>query len=163
MLKPSSELACSTIKEWAAPAKEQGQILALSAQLEQLKSKRSQTKQPIASGAIVPPEKKPKRAKNPEWAWKDVMPKSGEPTTKDFEGKHYHIGCKFHPNRWVCHPAEDCSLNPANIAAAASSATPSSGNEETKAASRRLKKAKLAAALLEEEEETEEDDDSVTS
>jgi hypothetical protein len=91
------------------------------------------------------------------------MPKPGEPTTKDFKGKHYHLGCKYHPNRWVCHTTEDCSLNPVNSAASASSSTPTTENEDKKTGSRRLRKAKLAAALLEEDEETEEDDDSVTS
>jgi hypothetical protein len=149
--------------EWAAPTKEQGQIIALTAQIEQLKSKTSpKPKQPIASGAVVP-GKPPKRGKNPEWAWKDIMPKPGEPATKDFKGKHHHLGCKFHPNRWVCHAAEDCSLNPVNSAASASSSAPTAENEDKKTGSRRLKKAKLAAALLEEDEETEEDDDSVTS
>ena len=90
------------------------------------------------------------------------MPKPGEPTTKDFKGKHCHLACKCHPNQWACHPAEDCSLNPANVAAASASAT-AHENGEKKTGSRQLKKAKLAAALLEEDEESqnEDDDDSV--
>jgi hypothetical protein len=28
------------------------------------------------------------------WVWKNTMPKAGEPTTKDFEGKQqYHVDC----------------------------------------------------------------------
>jgi hypothetical protein len=147
-------------KEWSAPTKEQGQILALTpAQIEQLKTKSK--KQLIAASANEldkPPKDKRNHSKTSEWAWKNIMPKPGEPTTKDFKGKHCHLGCKHHLNRWVCHETEDCSLNPANIAAASTSAAAAAEDGEKKAGSRRLKKAKLAAALLEEDEESQGDD-----
>jgi hypothetical protein len=88
------------------------------------------------------------------------MPKAGEPTTKDFKGKHYHLACKFHPDRWMCHTTEDCSKNPENTATASAS-TPTAEQGEKKAGARRLKAAKLAAALLEDDEEAE--DESETS
>ena len=86
------------------------------------------------------------------------MPKEGEPVTKEFKGKHYHIGCKFHEKRWVCHTTEECSKNPANTsaasAAAASAASADSAAEApVKKPSRRLKAAQLAAAFLEEDGE----------
>jgi hypothetical protein len=152
-------------KEWAAPTKEQSQILALTAQVDQLSKAKSKSKQSASSVAVTPGKEKttPKRGKNPEWAWKDVMPKDGEPKTKDFKGKHYHVACKFHPDRWVCHTSEQCSKNPSN-AGSASSSTPDTDQGVKKASARRLKAAKLAAALLEEGDEGEEsDDDSVTS
>ena len=149
-------------KEWAAPTKEQGQILALTAQIEQLKTKSK--KQPAIAANATETAKTPKDKRNysktSEWAWKNVMPKPGEPRTKDFKGKHYHLCCKYHPDRWVCHETEDCSKNPDNIAGASTSTT-TTGDGEKKAGSRRLKKAKLAAALLEEDEGSQGDDDSV--
>ncbi len=65
--------ACKLVDKWSAPTKEQGQILALTAQVEQLKLKLS-TRKP------GPPNKPPpKSAKNGQgfnkWAWKNIMPK----------------------------------------------------------------------------------------
>jgi hypothetical protein len=110
-------------KKWSAPTKEQGQILALTTQVEQLKTKsKSKIKQPSAASATTTSTKKaPKHNQSPEWAWKNVTPKDGELTTKDFKGKHYHLACKFHPDRWVCHTTEDCSKNPDNTATASAS------------------------------------------
>jgi hypothetical protein len=71
------------------------------------------------------------------------MPKQGEPTTKIFEGKQYHVNCEYHKNQWVCHSSLECNSNPAN-----KSKSPSAPE-----ASRRLKAAKLAAAALEEDED----------
>jgi hypothetical protein len=42
------------------------------------------------------------------------MPKDGEPKTKNFEGRKYHIDCKYHPKQWVCHTESECSKNPVN-------------------------------------------------
>ena len=160
--------------KWSAPTKEQHQILALTAQVEKLKASsnksksrnpNSNTRNPKSDAGNPPPKTtKPPRHAGSEWAWKDVMPKDGEPVTKEFKGKHYHIGCKFHEKRWVCHTSEECSKNPAN-AAAASAAAASAASADAAAAdtatpvkkpSKRLKAAQLAAALL---EEAEEDDD----
>jgi hypothetical protein len=143
-------------KEWSAPTKEQDQILALTARVEQLT--KSKAKQPSAS-TVAPVVSK--KGKNPEWAWKDIKPKDGEPTTKDFKGKHYHWdACKFHSKRWTCHTTDKCSKNPDNEVTAASSVeSPPAAATEEKKPSRRLKAAKLAAALLEDEDEETEDDD----
>jgi hypothetical protein len=132
------------VGKWSAPTKEQGQILALTAQVEQLKAAKTTSKQAPNS-----PSKKGKAAKKDnKWAWKDVLPKEGEATTKDFEGKTYHVNCPNHPNQWVCHTAKECSKNPVN-------ANPAPlGNSSSNPSSRRLKAAKLAAAILEEAEES---------
>jgi hypothetical protein len=97
-------------KEWSAPTKEQEQILALSAQVQQLKSVQKAPKQPKPAGVV------PKKAKKDnKWAWKDVLPQAGEATTKDFEGKQYqHVNCPFHKDKWVCHTVDECSKNPRN-------------------------------------------------
>jgi hypothetical protein len=83
--------------------------------------------------------------KDNKWAWKDTLPKEGEPTTKSFAGKEYHVACKYHPKQWVCHSSEECSKNPDNTE-----------NDPPSSNKKRLKAAKLAAAILEENDDEEE-------
>jgi hypothetical protein len=139
-------------KEWSAPTKEQEeQILALSAQVQQLKSVQKAPKQPKPAGVV------PKKAKKDnKWAWKDVLPQAGEATTKDFEGKQHHVNCPFHKDKWVCHTVDECSKNPKN---ASTGGPPTAGARPAGSRSRRLQAAQLAAALLEESEEGDEEDD----
>jgi hypothetical protein len=122
--------------EWSAPTKEQGQILALTAQVELLS--KSAKKSPVKP---LPKNKREKGDKDNKWAWKDVLPKEGEPTTKEFGGKQYHVNCKHHPNQWVCHTTAECSKNPINAGM-----TPP-GKPESSSTERRLQGAKLAASL----------------
>jgi hypothetical protein len=129
------------VGKWSAPTKEQGQILALTAQVELLKSAKS----PSSKKTQGETPGKPKRKDN-KWAWKDIFPKAGEPTTKEFEGKLYHVNCQYHPNQWVCHSEQECSKNPGTGADTA----PHNANANSN--SRRLKAAKLAAAILAEED-----------
>ena len=131
--------------KWQAPTKEQEQIIALTARVEKLKSLKQPQKQskPAASGTATKKHKKD----NNKWAWKDTLPAAGEPTTKTFEGKEYHVNCPYHKDQWVCHPVAECFQNPANATAGGrAAATPASS-------SRRLQRAQLAAALLEEDGE----------
>jgi hypothetical protein len=128
--------------KWAAPTKEQGQILALTAQIERLQSARKPDKSKQHQRASrTMPKRDSDAPKDNKWAWKDILPKEGEPTTKTFVGKNYHVDRKFHPKQWVCHTSEECSKNPANA----------DGNEPT-SNKKRLKAAKLSAAILEEED-----------
>ena len=119
-----------------ADSKEQEQIIALTAQVKKLSRAKTKVKQPKVSLT--------------------TRPKDAKSTTKDFKGKHCHLECKYHPNRWVCHTSGECSKNPAN-AASASDSTPTSGSGGEKKTSKRLKAAKLAtklaAALLEDSDE----------
>jgi hypothetical protein len=138
--------------EWSAPTKEQGQILALTAQVELLS--KSARKPPSK-----PPPKTWKKDKD-KWAWKDVLPKDGEPTTKDFGGKTYHVNCTHHPNQWVCHTTAECSKNPANDGAIPP------GKPKTKAdfksessVERKLQKAKIAASSSTDSGHTDEESD----
>lgn len=140
-------------KEWSAPTKEQEQIIALSAQIDQLKSRKSpstKVKRPAETGT----PKKPK--KDNKWAWKDVLPTGNQPTTKVFEGKDYHVNCPYHKNQWVCHTAEECSKNPANASAGGRPNSPA-----VTPGARRLQAAQLAASLLEDDEDFDEEDDEV--
>jgi hypothetical protein len=140
--------------KWSAPTKEQEQILALTARVEQLKSQKLPKpvpKKPAPTGT------KPK--KDNKWAWKDTLPKDREPRTKLFEGKQHHCNCPFHKEQWVCHRAEDFMKNPTN---AATGDRPALGDPATTPGNHRLNKAQLAAALLEEGEDSdkeEEEDD----
>jgi hypothetical protein len=136
-----------TNKKWVAPTKEQGQILALTAQIEKLQFARKPEK---SQQQWCAPRTKTKHGSDSpstgnEWAWKEVLPKEGEPTPKSFAGKTYHFACKYHPNQWVCHTAQECSKNPANT-------DESHGNDGPSSNKKRLKAAKLAVAILEEDD-----------
>jgi hypothetical protein len=132
------------VDKWSAPTKEQGQILALTAKVELLKAANKNPK------AAAPNQKKPsksgKKDKN-KWAWKNVMPKDDEPKTKEFEGRKYHIDCKYHPKQWVCHTESECSKNPANAGNAG----------QTPAVDRRLPAASINPALADQGEDSAED------
>ena len=140
------------LKTWSAPTKEQEQILAFTAQVNQLrvstppkKDKRNPPKDPNRRN-------KAKQDREKKWAWKKILPKEGEPVTKVVDGKTYHLECAHHPKQWVCHTTEECSKNPDNTA------TPRTPNKQ------RLKEARIAAAALlaeeGEDDESEEDPDS---
>jgi hypothetical protein len=127
--------------EWAAPTKEQEQILALTARVEQLKSLNRTPKVSKAAATTTPKKSK----KDNKYAWKDVLPKAGEPTTKTFEGKDYHTNCPYHKDQWVCHPVAECSKNPANANAGGRPAAAAAATGTT-----RLQRAQLAATIFEE-------------
>jgi hypothetical protein len=132
-------------KKWSALTKEQEQILALTARVEQLKSQ----KMPKLIPKKPPTGKKPK--KDNKWAWKDILPKDGKPGTKLFEGKQCHCNCPFHKDQWVCHPVEECKANPDYAGA-----RPPLGDRTADPSARRLQRAQLAAALLAEGKESDE-------
>jgi hypothetical protein len=124
--------------EWSAPTKEQGQILALTAQVELLSKSAKKPK------LNANPSKVGKKDKDNKWAWKDVLPKEGEPTTKEFSGKTYHVNCTHHPKQWVCHTTAECSKNPANTGSPPPAPVPSTPTP----LERRLQGAALAASLM---------------
>jgi hypothetical protein len=142
-------MADSLTKYKARKLVDKWSALALTAQVKQLKS------------AAKPPKKTPttqktaskSNKKDNKWAWKDVLPKPGKPTKKEFGGKSYHINCKYHPNQWVCNPTEECSKNPAN----AGMPPPGVPDSNFTTTNRRLKAAKIAAALLSNEDDVTED------
>jgi hypothetical protein len=137
------------VGKWSAPTKEQGQILALTAQVELLRSKQSTNKK---APGTTPPSKPKTARKDNKWAWKDTLPKGDDPTTKTFEGKQYHVNCPHHPNQWVCHTPQECSKNPQN-----DGATPPTTTSTGAGNPKKLKAARLAAAVLTEENESDYD------
>jgi hypothetical protein len=135
------------LKTWSAPTKEQEQILALTAQVKQLRIAKAAPRK----DKRTPPKdlSKTKQDREQKWAWKKILPKEGEPVTKVVDGKTYHLACEHHPKQWVCHTSAECSKNPAN-----------NGVPKDAQAKQRLKKARIAAAaLLAEEGEDEESDE----
>ena len=137
------------LKTWSAPTKEQEQILALTAQVGQLRlaSKATPQKEKRNTPPRVP--SKTRQEREEKWAWKKILPKEGEPVTKVVDGTTYHLECEHHPKQWVCHTTAECSKNPAN------DGVPKDANSK-----QRLKKARIAAAaLLSEEGEDEESDE----
>jgi hypothetical protein len=130
------------VGKWSAPTNEQGQILALStAQLELLnKADKQPNKGPNDSS------RKPQTSgRDNKWAWKDVLSKEGEPKTKEFEGKQYHVNCPYHLIQWIWHSAQDCSKKPDGVTDAA---TPPDAAASSAPSARGLKAAKLAAVVL---------------
>ncbi len=128
--------------EWSAPTKEQEQILALTAQVNQLRLAS------VPPAAKDKPKQKPKLSKKAKqdreekWAWKKILPKEGEPVTKVVDGNSYHLTCEHHPNQWVCHTSEECSKNPKN------NGVPQYSKDNADNAKKRLKAARIAAAAL---------------
>jgi hypothetical protein len=122
------------LKTWSAPTKEQEQILALTAQVHQLRIAKAAPKK---EKRAPKDSSKGKQDKDTKWAWKKVLPKEGEPVTKVVDGKNYHLACEHHPNQWVCHTTAECSKNPAN-----------NGVPKDVQAKQCFKKARLAAAAL---------------
>jgi hypothetical protein len=127
------------VDKWSAPTKEQGQILALTAKVELLKANQVPKKGKPGDNK-KPPNKQGKKDKN-KWAWKNIMPKDGEPKTKDFEGRKYHVDCQYHPKQWVSHSESECSKNPANAG-------------QSPADDRKLSKAAINPALADQGEDS---------
>ena len=84
--------------EWMKQDETERQLVALTAQLEQidLLNKKLQKKIKENKSNDKSKGKKKKNSKNADkWKWKEVPPKSGQKHTKNFEGKEYHW-CPLH-------------------------------------------------------------------
>jgi hypothetical protein len=141
--------------KWSAPAKEQEQILALTAHIEQLKSHKLSKLVPCEPAPTGNIPKKTK--KDNKWAWKDILPKDGKPRTKLFKETQHHCDCPHHKNHWVCHAVEECMRNPANAPPAG--VCPALADRAATPGARRHQRAQLAAALLKEKEESSEEEE----
>jgi hypothetical protein len=133
--------------EWKAPSKAHDQILALTAKVDVLQAaagKKSPCAAAAAAAAAAAKSANTGKHKG-KWAWKNVIPKKGQPSTKQFEGKTYHINCVHHPNQWVCHSSAECHK-------ASPSGTSNPTPTPTASKAQRLKAAKLAAAAINDEE-----------
>lgn len=97
-------------KTWNAPTQDGEQIVALKAQVDQLKKdlhKKAKTT-PSYSGKGNPPNKSGRRVHTGKWAWKSKPPKSGEAKTKTVNRRKYHW-CPTH-KAWTEHSPDECTL-----------------------------------------------------
>jgi hypothetical protein len=92
--------AC-TAGEWMQPDDEQRTILALKAEISQMKVRSKNKRQHDHSGG-----RQPKSSSS--ISWKDIPPKEGEPKKKKFKGKTYYW-CYNH-KQWTIHKPEECRL-----------------------------------------------------
>jgi hypothetical protein len=132
--------------KWQAPTDADEKIIALSARFEERmnkplknKSKPNPKSKRMKEGKSFKEKMKARIAK---WAWTKVPPKEGEPVTKIFEGRTFHLECANHPNQWVCHTTEECYKNASKLEAKRS------------AEKGRLKQAQIAAAAVADDEDS---------
>ena len=94
------------------------QLVALTAQLEQVEVKNKHLMKKLKNNFPKPDKEKGKgkeKGKNKgkkdgdKWAWKDKPPKSNQPKKKTVDGKQYHW-CRFH-EKWTIHSEDECRLN----------------------------------------------------
>ena len=104
--------------KWLKSQAREQQLVALTAQLEQIELKNRQLRNQLkkSGNKTTPPPKntktkpgKPGTPNKNKWAWKDVKPKSGQ-TTKVVDGKTYYW-CQYH-KKWTLHKSEECRLKP---------------------------------------------------
>ena len=93
---------------WQAPSAEEEQIIALTAQVKGLQTKKHGARSKSTREKKLESTKTPRRNDDPKYAWKLVAPKPGEPTTKEWNKKTYHF-CTNH-KAWCLHNQNDCTL-----------------------------------------------------
>lgn len=95
-----------TAHKWCELTQEQEQIVALTAQVEQLKDKRLKLSDDSAKKKGKKKSNKPKDKKDSDdkFAWKKIPPRSNQVKTKTVDGKEYKW-CKYH-SAWVMHNPE---------------------------------------------------------
>jgi len=136
---------------WSAPTKEQEQILALRAEVQQMRDGPPKKDKRAPSKAT---NKVKQQDREKKWAWKKILPKEGEPCTKIVDGKSYHLECPHHPGQWVCHTADECSKNPANADRQRHQSWPTKESGK-----QRLKEARIAAAATIDHDDVDSDED----
>ena len=131
--------------DWNKPSSEEQQIIALTAQLKQAKTKdgKQKGKKGKDKGKKKNKDKKEEDGKtrqrdNPKWAWKWVPPKPGE-KTKDF-GKLTYEWCPHH-KQWCTHAASKCTLA-------------TQGQNKDKDNAQRLRATRALAAIIDDDDNT---------
>ena len=97
---------------WQAPSVEEEQIIALTAQIDEMQKEKAMTA--TANDKPKRPTESKKKSRTDryaeKYAWKLVPPASGEPKTKEVNKKTYHF-CPHHNNgvgAWVIHHPNKC-------------------------------------------------------
>ena len=98
-------------KSWMRKDNTEQQLIALTAQLQQIKIKanRKQNNQPPRSSTSSKNGNAKQKGKD-KWAWKTIKPARNQEGVKRVNGHTYHW-CKHH-NSWTIHKPVDCRLNP---------------------------------------------------
>jgi hypothetical protein len=122
---------------WQAPSAEEEQIIALTAQVKGLQTKKHGASSKSAKEKKLVSTKTPRRNDDPKYVWKIVAPKPGEPTTKKWNKKTYHF-CPNH-KAWCLHNQTDCTLG--------SSTQPKTSGKDKRERSSGKPKLSLTAAL----------------
>jgi hypothetical protein len=95
---------------WMLQDEQDKQLVALTAQLEQVELNNKDLKSKLAKRSKN--RRQSNQSNNEKWKWKEVPPKSGQ-TTKTFEGKVYNW-CTYH-KKWTIHKPADCRLKDKQI------------------------------------------------
>lgn len=151
--------------KWQAPSHEEEQIMALTAQIKDLKDSKSTGKENRDTSNAKAAGSKSNRGRNKgkvkrtpgdeptdKYAWKLIPPGSGDPKTKKVNDKEYHF-CTNHNDgkgAWVLH-------NPTNCHASKTNNTSGAGNAQH--SSKALTLAKALQAIQEEDLESSSDEE----
>ena len=143
---------------WNAPTIEQEQILALTAQIDSLKTKANSTTAKKTSDKAS----KKQNSSTKDSAWKKIAPKSGDSQTKTLNSNTYNW-CPHH-KQWTVHDPAECRLNPNFNDADDSDAKDSAGSKTKEkkvswAKKSKYQTARAAAALLDSDDDEEDDED----
>ena len=100
--------------KWLQMDASDAKLVALTAQLEELKKNNSKLqhrlKRPEFKKAKPDDKKKKvKRDNDDKWKWKSIKPREGAPTTKKVNNKTYHW-C-IHHQKWTLHKSDECRMH----------------------------------------------------
>lgn len=103
-------------RTWMTDDATDRQLVAMAAQLEQIKNSNEILKKKFQPKPQKPKDNKSgsnkpdsnKKKDNSKWAWKAVPPKTGESLSKKVNGKTYHW-CTHH-KKWCIHKSSECRL-----------------------------------------------------
>ena len=115
--------------EWEAEKSKHDEIVAMRAEINDLKGKLTLTdKTKAAAGGGNEPNTKTKgkEFQKKDEAWKKIPPAAGEPRTKKIRDKNFHW-CEHHM-AWVMHAPAECRLRPGYVDPAAAATTPTAAS-----------------------------------
>ena len=161
--------------KWNQLSPEQEQIVALNANIQELKDDNLKLSKAISSKKSKSKDKEKKLKKkgkrnksnksksknNGKWAWKDVPPKEGESHTKKVDDKEYHW-CDEHL-AWGVHTEDDCDLKKKREKARASAKSIAPKGKQKKSSSSSAYASALTSILQDVEKEDAGSSDSDTS
>ena len=115
--------------EWAAEASKIDEIVAMRAEINDLKGKLTltdKTKAAAGGGSDANTKITGKESQKKDEAWKKIPPATGEPRTKKIRSKDFHW-CDHHM-AWVRHSPNECRLRPGYVDPATATITPTAAS-----------------------------------